>query len=584
MKIIEPNVQEVTDFEGVDNFYKATARAARICYASDKTTDDKELCERLIESKHFSPFEHSVIHIPLYGKIRELKNSLQINFEIDYIKQLINRIQESKHTVPTYNSTNMISINGRVIIETILSMYDTKKYFTSNIEALDFALDKLKDYEINPHNFRSFIVDTSIGCTREMNRHHDNFYICEQSTRYCVAGDTILKTTNPHCKLTIRDLYKKFNFGTHQGTRIKIKTLNENTGELFYDTAKNVFYNGEKEVYEITTELGYKLRCTKEHKIYTDKGWKCLEDININNYIYVNGINVETPLYQNREWLYYQNITLNKTFKQIANDFGYNVSTLKKWARNLNLPKKGTGYFNLGRTPWNKGLCEKDSTSVKKQVDSLRKYNNKRKIDTVNYQIYNKGICEICGTKDNLEVHHKDCNRTNNFPSNLITVCESCHQRIHSKNLNIIHLDKVISIKYVGVTDVYDIEMKKNHNYIANGIVVHNCNFSKDKFDGEVAFNKPYWYDKASVKKQNAWEFAMRQAEFNYLDNQKDFTINEIRGVLPLDTHTRAIYTSTVEEWNHIIDLRLKGSTGKPHGDIKIIAEKINKLINDEKD
>lgn len=294
MKIIEPNVQEVTDFEGVDNFYKATARAARICYASDKTTDDKELCERLIESKHFSPFEHSVIHIPLYGKIRELKNSLQINFEIDYIKQLINRIQESKHTVPTYNSTNMISINGRVIIETILSMYDTKKYFTSNIEALDFALDKLKDYEINPHNFRSFIVDTSIGCTREMNRHHDNFYICEQSTRY--------------------------------------------------------------------------------------------------------------------------------------------------------------------------------------------------------------------------------------------------------------------------------------------------VNFSKDKFGNEVAFNKPYWYDKASVKKQNAWEFAMRQAEFNYLDNQKDFTINEIRGVLPLDTHTRAIYTSTVEEWNHIIDLRLKGSTGKPHGDIKIIAEKINKLINDEKD
>ena len=46
MKIIEPNVTEVTDFEGVDNFYKAVARAARICYASDKTNNDKELCER----------------------------------------------------------------------------------------------------------------------------------------------------------------------------------------------------------------------------------------------------------------------------------------------------------------------------------------------------------------------------------------------------------------------------------------------------------------------------------------------------------------------------------------------------------
>ena len=63
MKIIEPSVIEVKDFEGVDNFYKAVARAARICYASDKTTNDKELCERLIKSKHFSPFEHAIVYL-----------------------------------------------------------------------------------------------------------------------------------------------------------------------------------------------------------------------------------------------------------------------------------------------------------------------------------------------------------------------------------------------------------------------------------------------------------------------------------------------------------------------------------------
>lgn len=573
MKIIEPNVTEITDFEGVSNFYKTVARAARICYASDKTTDDKELVERLIKSKHFSPFEHAIIYIKL-GDLSEFKKNINkstTDYLSNYPKECI------KYIVDKYNEEEKcyeLAINGRILIETALCHSDYP------MQTLESTLDVMKKYEINRHWFRSFIVDTSIGCTREMNRHHDNFYICEQSTRYCVAGDTILKTKNPHYQLTIRDLYQRFNFGTRQGTRIKIKTLNENTGELFYDTAKNVFYNGLKEVYEITTELGYKLRCTKEHKIYTNKGWKCLEDININNYIYVNGINVETPLYQNREWLYYQNITLNKTFKQIANDFGYNVSTLKKWGRKLNIPKKGTGYFNLGRTPWNKGLDENDSLSVKKQIDSLRKYNNKRKLNTVNYQVYNKGICEICGTKENLEVHHKDCDRTNNFPSNLITVCESCHQRIHSKNLNIIHLDKVISIKYIGVTDVYDIEMKKDHNYIANGIVVHNCNFSKDKFDGEVSFNKPYWYDTSDIKMQNSWEYSMRQAEYNYLEKLRSGVSTDIaRGILPLDTHTRATYTATIEEWNHIIDLRLNGTTGKPHGDIMIIAKQIKDKI-----
>ena len=63
MKLIEQNVTEVKDFEGVDNFYKSVARAARICYASDKTTDDKELCERLIKLGHLSPFEHAIISL-----------------------------------------------------------------------------------------------------------------------------------------------------------------------------------------------------------------------------------------------------------------------------------------------------------------------------------------------------------------------------------------------------------------------------------------------------------------------------------------------------------------------------------------
>lgn len=578
MKIIKPNVTEVTDFEGVDNFYKAVARAARICYASDKTTDDKALCESLIKSKHFSPFEHAIIYCYITPNNK--------------VSPVLESIINNKYTIKVYrkNSPNNIlgikyAINGRIIAETVNRINNSSVTIDSILNEIKFLIESidLSEKELKLHHFikfKSFIVDTSIGCTREMNRHHDNFYICEQSTRYCVAGDTILKTKNPHYQLTIKDLYQRFNFGTRQGTRIKIKTLNENTGELFYDTAKNVFYNGLKDAYEITTELGYKLKCTKEHKIYTDKGWKCLEDINIGCYIYVNGINVETPLYQNREWLYYQNITLNKTFKQIANDFGYNVSTLKKWGKKLNIPKKGTGYFNLGHTPWNKGLSENDSLSVKKQIDSLRKYNNKRKLDTVNYQVYNKGVCEICGTKENLEVHHKDCNRNNNFPSNLITVCESCHQRIHSKNLNIIHLDKVISIKYIGATEVYDIEMKKDHNYIANGVVVHNCNFSKNKFDNEVTFNEPYWYDDTNYELKHSWMCAMRDAEFYYLGNIKRGMPTDIaRGILPLDTHTRAIYTATIEEWNHIIDLRLKGTTGKPHGDIMIIAKQIKDKI-----
>lgn len=295
MKIIEPNVQQITDFEGVNNFYKSVARAARICYASNKTTDDKKLVERLIESKHFSPFEHSILY---------LKKVPYNDIGNKTVGLIYKKIIENKYTLECMNFINQKSekeeyyaINGRIIIEILLQ--EAKFWDMDLIRMLDVFLENLFTalcYETNEYSkyFRSFIVDTSIGCTREMNRHHDNFYVCEQSTRY--------------------------------------------------------------------------------------------------------------------------------------------------------------------------------------------------------------------------------------------------------------------------------------------------CNFSKDKFGGEVAFNKPYWYDKeANFFTRTLWEEEMKRVEVLYLKavDSNDFNLptDIARGFLPLDTHTRAIYTATIEEWHHFIDLRLKGTTGKPHGDIKIIAEKINDLL-----
>lgn len=46
----------------------------------------------------------------------------------------------------------------------------------------------------------------------------------------------------------------------------------------------------------------------------------------------------------------------------------------------------------------------------------------------------------------------------------------------------------------------------------------------------------------------------------------------DARGVLPFDTATRCIYTYSIREWRHIIDLRYYGTTGKPHPNAKLIA------------
>lgn len=46
----------------------------------------------------------------------------------------------------------------------------------------------------------------------------------------------------------------------------------------------------------------------------------------------------------------------------------------------------------------------------------------------------------------------------------------------------------------------------------------------------------------------------------------------DARGVLPFDTATRCVYTYSINEWRHILDLRYYGTTGKPHPNAKLIA------------
>ena len=58
----------------------------------------------------------------------------------------------------------------------------------------------------------------------------------------------------------------------------------------------------------------------------------------------------------------------------------------------------------------------------------------------------------------------------------------------------------------------------------------------------------------------------------------KNMLPQDARGVLPLDTATVCVYTYSISEWRHIIDLRYYGTTGAPHPNAKIIAG----MIRDE--
>lgn len=91
------------------------------------------------------------------------------------------------------------------------------------------------------------------------------------------------------------------------------------------------------------------------------------------------------------------------------------------------------------------------------------------------------------------------------------------------------------------------------------------CNYSKDKFGEEVTFVEPCYWRKGSPLYQG-WKEQCESIEQTYLSLfAEGATAQEARAVLPNSLKTEIIVTASEEEWQHIINLRAKGVTGRPH-------------------
>lgn len=89
------------------------------------------------------------------------------------------------------------------------------------------------------------------------------------------------------------------------------------------------------------------------------------------------------------------------------------------------------------------------------------------------------------------------------------------------------------------------------------------------------------WIDD-NIEHQKAYHYinSCNDSFFNYKALIDEFGMHrqDARGVLPLDTAARCVYTYSILEWRAILDLRYYGTTGKPHPNAYIIAS----MIRDE--
>ena len=112
------------------------------------------------------------------------------------------------------------------------------------------------------------------------------------------------------------------------------------------------------------------------------------------------------------------------------------------------------------------------------------------------------------------------------------------------------------------------------------------CNYSKYKFGGEIAINKPSWIEKDNfvhslsydpmnmLDPVEVWWSANAYAEACYMRLlQLGWKPEQARTILPLDTNTELVHTAFVSDWMHFFDLRALSKTGKAHPDMIAVAK-----------
>lgn len=127
--------------------------------------------------------------------------------------------------------------------------------------------------------------------------------------------------------------------------------------------------------------------------------------------------------------------------------------------------------------------------------------------------------------------------------------------------------------------------------------------YNKSKFGGEITIIVPEWIkarinDIASYNRNDdlaqmpyaealmdermeddkaikIWLTSQIASEYLYkqLTDELEVKAEEARSVLTNDCKTELVMTGFVSDWEHFFDLRSKGTTGKPHPDIKILAD-----------
>lgn len=502
-----------------------------------------------------------------------------------------------------------------------------------------------------------FRVQCSIMVERQLFKHQ---------VGWCLSGEseiTFIKPSGMLERIPIKNLFDIWSTGRpHQPSekdallcrkrikRKKVKVLNEATQRFETGHIKEIIKSEAKEMFKITLENGRSIKCSRDHKIMTDKGWATLRNgLRVGSFVMCNGVKfVGNGMYRDREFMSKLRES-GASVAEMAKECGCGYDNIRKWLRILGLgfkpeetrfPKKNVPW-NLGVNGYKLNLTEEGKRSKSKwgkfynrpgpesrlwrggitsDRDMIASWT--RKIARQVHKKYNF-TCQNCGqSSGELHAHHivpvaQNADLAYDF-DNLITVCARCHGKIHASldseeefanrvlSSSFVKFEykkrigsrpkfkskpkpsKVVSIQSVGMEDCYDIEMEgPHHNFVANGIVVHN---SANSISGRyVDFSDSYDLPKrlrfqSKDSKQGSGgdlpddlnEVLVADMDAHVANGrllyarlcEAGVSKEQARSILPLCLETTFIWTGSLQAFFHLCHLRLKPDAQKETRDV----------------
>lgn len=221
----------------------------------------------------------------------------------------------------------------------------------------------------------------------------------------------------------------------------------------------NAWCSGVKTTYTVTTETGRTLRATDEHPFLTARGWLRLDELKVDDELHVRGPQ--------------------------ASDRPRKAKTHYRLVKSVDAHPHAYRHPRFTRVPLHRLVVEADMNGLS--------------YDAFLARIRSGDVADLAFL-DPAEwaVHHRDHDHLNNTLGNLQVLTPSAHARLHADEGRVNHVlykivtERVESIEQFGEEMTYDLEVADDpHNFLANGVVVHNTGKSMAALTHAASMGRP---------------------------------------------------------------------------------------------